>query len=171
MLKEACCDPHHLLRLTSSEVTGEAIVDESPSGTPGMPGQQGYYNPNTATNVWCASGWNDNGYIAAIDDVDDPQWQSHGSPKDRHTIRTLHTLLLTDYFPGLGWMMRRDVWLEELGPNWQDYPTTGWDHFVRTLPLGDCVFPLVPRTKHIGNAHGSNVVGGRKQEYTNMAFN
>lgn len=103
--------------------------------------------------------------------MDDPNWQSHGNPTKPGGRKTLSTLLLTDYFPGLGWMMRQDTWVEELGPSWQDYPTTGWDHFVRTLPLGDCVYPLVPRTKHIGNAHGSNVVGGRKQEYANMAFN
>ena len=33
----------------------------------------------------------------------------------------------TSYFPGLGWMMRRQLW-EELSPKW---PHQAWDHWMR----------------------------------------
>ena len=33
----------------------------------------------------------------------------------------------TSYFPGLGWMMRRQLW-EELSPK---FPRQAWDHWFR----------------------------------------
>ena len=33
----------------------------------------------------------------------------------------------TSYFPGLGWMLRREVWLEIGG----DFPDQAWDHWMR----------------------------------------
>ena len=33
----------------------------------------------------------------------------------------------TSYFPGLGWMMRRELWLE-IGPH---FPFQAWDHWMR----------------------------------------
>ena len=33
----------------------------------------------------------------------------------------------TSYFPGLGWMLRRQLWLE-LGPK---FPLQAWDHWMR----------------------------------------
>ena len=33
----------------------------------------------------------------------------------------------TSYFPGLGWMLRREVWLE-IG---KDFPDQAWDHWMR----------------------------------------
>lgn len=33
----------------------------------------------------------------------------------------------TSYFPGLGWMLRRELWLE-LGPK---FPKQAWDHWMR----------------------------------------
>ena len=36
-------------------------------------------------------------------------------------------LFRTSYFPGLGWMMRRELW-EEIGPRW---PKEHWDHWMR----------------------------------------
>jgi alpha-1,3-mannosyl-glycoprotein beta-1,2-N-acetylglucosaminyltransferase len=55
--------------------------------------------------LWCASTWNDNGFAAG-----------HAWSPSR--------LFRTSYFPGLGWMMKRELWLE-LGPKWP------LDHWVR----------------------------------------
>ena len=47
--------------------------------------------------------------------------------------------LRTSYFPGLGWMMRRQLW-QELTPYW---PKQGWDHWMRlnTTSKG-CLLPI-----------------------------
>lgn len=47
----------------------------------------------------------------------------------------------TSYFPGLGWMMRRQLWLE-IGPVW---PKQSWDHWMRlnTTSKG-CLLAPVP---------------------------
>jgi len=44
--------------------------------------------------VWCVSAWNDNGAVAR---------REHGE-----------RLYRTDFFPGLGWMLRKELWLEVL---------------------------------------------------------
>ena len=33
----------------------------------------------------------------------------------------------TSYFPGLGWMLRRELWLE-IG---REFPDQAWDHWMR----------------------------------------
>lgn len=50
-------------------------------------------------SLWCVSAWNDNGKEALVD--------------------TSHPELLyrTDFFPGLGWMLTRDLW-SELSVKW-----------------------------------------------------
>ena len=50
-------------------------------------------------SLWCVSAWNDNGKSNLID-------TSHGE-----------TLYRSDFFPGLGWMITKDLWLE-LEPKW-----------------------------------------------------
>ena len=49
--------------------------------------------------LWCVSAWNDNGKAKRID---------IGAPD---------LLYRSDFLPGLGWMLRKDVW-EEVGPRW-----------------------------------------------------
>ena len=70
-------------------------------------------------------------------------------------------LLRTDLFPGLGWISSANLFNEKILPDWQRYPTTGWDHWLRvqaeSLKFGDCVYPEVPRTHHIGKRSGSTV--------------
>ena len=56
-------------------------------------------------SLWCISSWNDNGFVKGHD------WQAA-------------RLFRTSYFPGLGWMMARELW-QELGPAWP------LDHWVR----------------------------------------
>ncbi|CAD7940645.1 unnamed protein product [Amoebophrya sp. A120] len=103
------------------------------------------------TNVWCASGWNDNGF--------------------KNSARDPRRIWRTDFFPGLGWMSHRKIIMEKVLSQWQHYPSTGWDHWIRLLPLGDCVYPEVPRTHHVGNAKGSTVTRAEhKKRLADMAL-
>ncbi|GAV09321.1 hypothetical protein RvY_18884-2 [Ramazzottius varieornatus] len=51
-------------------------------------------------SLWCISAWNDNGKAGLIANAPE-------------------LLYRTDFFPGLGWMLRRELWAE-LGPKWPD---------------------------------------------------
>ncbi|KAI3435729.1 hypothetical protein D9Q98_001787 [Chlorella vulgaris] len=86
--------------------------------------------------LWCVSSWNDNGFAASH------EWN-------------VSRLLRTSYFPGLGWMMKRQLWLE-LGPSW---PLDHWDHWMRDDEVSggrDCIVPEVNRNKNIGE-EGANM--------------
>ncbi|EKX54117.1 hypothetical protein GUITHDRAFT_63807 [Guillardia theta CCMP2712] len=48
--------------------------------------------------LMCVSSWNDNAYMHM--DMDE---------------KTLHR---TDFFPGLGWMLRKELWMDELRHKW-----------------------------------------------------
>ncbi|CAK9038572.1 unnamed protein product [Durusdinium trenchii] len=93
-------------------------------------------------SLWCVSSWNDNGFQEIVSDE----------------LR----LFRTDYFPGLGWMIRNDTWVL-LRPLWPSFPSTGWDHWLRhgvpELRSRDCVAPEVPRSKHV-DTKGTNVKAG-----------
>lgn len=86
-------------------------------------------------SIWCVSSWNDLGFAKyALDPL---------------------ALRRTDFFPGLGWMLRRQLWLE-LGAK---FPHDHWDHWMRldTVSRGrSCVFPEVSRNFNIGQL-GSTV--------------
>jgi len=87
----------------------------------------------------CVSSWNDNGYS----DMDlDPS-----------------RLLRTGFFPGLGWMLRKELWTSELAVKWPTNPTTGWDHWMRVDEQAkgrDCIVPELSRNHNIG-AQGATV--------------
>ena len=88
--------------------------------------------------LWCVSAWNDNGLKQVASD--------------------LEALYRTDYFPGLGWMLKKSLW-DELRLKWPESPSTGWDHWMRLSEQHkgrECVFPEVPRTQHIG-VEGTNI--------------
>ncbi|XP_013415077.1 alpha-1,3-mannosyl-glycoprotein 2-beta-N-acetylglucosaminyltransferase isoform X2 [Lingula anatina] len=80
--------------------------------------------------LWCVSAWNDNGKVNNIED---------------------NPLLLyrTDFFPGLGWMLDKNTWLE-LEPKW---PATFWDDWMRhpnQRKNRTCIHPEVSRTRTFG---------------------
>lgn len=50
-------------------------------------------------SLWCVSAWNDNGKSGLVDE------------------HAPHLLYRTDFFPGLGWMLTRQLW-QELAPKW-----------------------------------------------------
>eukprot|EP00929_Paragymnodinium_shiwhaense_P098338 TRINITY_DN59821_c0_g1_i1.p1 TRINITY_DN59821_c0_g1~~TRINITY_DN59821_c0_g1_i1.p1 ORF type:complete len:719 (-),score=137.52 TRINITY_DN59821_c0_g1_i1:301-2457(-) len=97
-------------------------------------------------SLFCVSSWNDNGF--------------------KGMVRDERRLFRTDYFPGLGWMMRSDTW-KLVGQHWPRFPSTGWDHWMRhgsglILNSGqkrECIVPEVPRTHHFGTK-GTNVHAG-----------
>ena len=77
--------------------------------------------------LWCVSSWNDNGF----------GYLSLNSTR----------LFRAGYFPGLGWMMRRELWMS-IRDRW---PLQHWDHWMRANAHGrDCIAPEVSRTKNIG---------------------
>ncbi|XP_053329400.1 alpha-1,3-mannosyl-glycoprotein 2-beta-N-acetylglucosaminyltransferase [Spea bombifrons] len=81
--------------------------------------------------LWCASAWNDNGKETLVE-------MDGGS--------LLHR---SDFFPGLGWLLLRELW-EELEPKW---PAAFWDDWVRNPEqrLGRaCVRPELSRTRTFG---------------------
>jgi len=85
----------------------------------------------------CVSAWNDLGQ----------KWFS-GNPK---------ALSLTNVFPGLGWMLTRRLWAEELRAIW---PKTTWDEFMRDPAVAKgrkCIIPEVNRVYtfgELGSSHG-----------------
>ncbi|KAE8584999.1 hypothetical protein XENTR_v10021192 [Xenopus tropicalis] len=81
--------------------------------------------------LWCVSAWNDNGKEALID----PGGNS--------------LLYRSDFFPGLGWLLLRELW-EELEPKW---PSAFWDDWVRRPEQRlerACVRPELSRTRTFG---------------------
>lgn len=82
-------------------------------------------------SLWCISAWNDNGRGGLVDP---------GRPE---------LLYRTDFFPGLGWMLLKDVWAE-LEPKW---PKAFWDDWMRQPEQRrerSCVRPEISRTMTFG---------------------
>jgi hypothetical protein len=86
-------------------------------------------------SLWCVSAWNDLGFQTMV------QSQSR--------------VFRTGYFPGLGWMIKRQLWVDELSKVWPNAATTGWDHWMRLDGVSkgrECVVPEVSRVRHIGSS-------------------
>uniref|UniRef100_A0A2M4A776 Alpha-1,3-mannosyl-glycoprotein 2-beta-N-acetylglucosaminyltransferase n=2 Tax=Anopheles triannulatus TaxID=58253 RepID=A0A2M4A776_9DIPT len=88
-------------------------------------------------SLWCVSAWNDNGKEGLIDTA-------------------AHDLLYrSDFFPGLGWMLTKDLW-DELEPKW---PKAFWDDWIRQPEQRKeraCIRPELPRTRTFGKVGVSN---------------
>lgn len=81
--------------------------------------------------LWCVSAWNDNGRDGYVD----PGKAS--------------LLYRTDFFPGLGWMLTKDLWME-LEPKW---PASFWDDWMRHPDQRkdrSCIRPEISRTITFG---------------------
>ncbi|XP_055749294.1 alpha-1,3-mannosyl-glycoprotein 2-beta-N-acetylglucosaminyltransferase-like [Salvelinus fontinalis] len=81
--------------------------------------------------LWCVSAWNDNGREGLVDPG------------------KADLLYRTDFFPGLGWMLLKDVWAE-LEPKW---PTAFWDDWMRhpeQRKERSCIRPEISRTMTFG---------------------
>lgn len=89
------------------------------------------------TDLFCVSAWNDNGYSTLVQD-----------PKVAYR---------TDFFPGLGWMMDRDLW-GELRNRWA---VAYWDEFMRRPDVRKgrhCIRPEISRSFTFGE---EGVSGGQ----------
>lgn len=87
--------------------------------------------------LWCVSAWNDNGKPELV---------------DRNAADLLYR---TDFFPGLGWMLTKSLWLE-LMPKW---PRSYWDDWMREPQQRrnrSCIRPEVSRTRTFGKIGVSN---------------
>nr|CAG4641710.1 EOG090X06K9 [Eurycercus lamellatus] len=88
--------------------------------------------------LWCVSAWNDNGKANLVD------------TKEGQSV-----LYRSDFFPGLGWMITRDLW-DELEPKW---PKSYWDDWMRRPEQRKdrvCIRPEISRTKTFGKIGVSN---------------
>ena len=88
--------------------------------------------------MWCVSAWNDNGKKGLIDET------------------TPDLLYRTDFFGGLGWMMTKDLWTNELMQKW---PKSYWDDWMRQPAQRKnraCIRPEISRTKTFGKVGVSN---------------
>eukprot|EP00208_Stichococcus_sp_RCC1054_P006238 CAMPEP_0206141720 /NCGR_PEP_ID=MMETSP1473-20131121/13874_1 /ASSEMBLY_ACC=CAM_ASM_001109 /TAXON_ID=1461547 /ORGANISM="Stichococcus sp, Strain RCC1054" /LENGTH=454 /DNA_ID=CAMNT_0053536399 /DNA_START=73 /DNA_END=1437 /DNA_ORIENTATION=- len=86
------------------------------------------------TSLWCVSSWNDHGQKQFVDDP----------------LR----ILRSDFFPGLGWMLRRDTW-DSLRDSW---PAAYWDDYMREGHVRrgrQCLRPEVCRTYNFGKVGSS----------------
>lgn len=80
--------------------------------------------------TFVVSAWNDNGFKEHVQDKS--------------------ALLRTEFFPGLGWLLTRKLFEEELRDQW---PREHWDHWMRNQlrhKNRDCIVPQVPRDFHNG---------------------
>ncbi|XP_045902087.1 alpha-1,3-mannosyl-glycoprotein 2-beta-N-acetylglucosaminyltransferase a [Micropterus dolomieu] len=83
------------------------------------------------SSLWCVSAWNDNGRDGYVDPG------------------KADLLYRTDFFPGLGWMLLKEVW-EELEPKW---PASFWDDWMRQPEQRQnraCIRPEISRTLTFG---------------------
>nr|XP_046274002.1 alpha-1,3-mannosyl-glycoprotein 2-beta-N-acetylglucosaminyltransferase b [Scatophagus argus]XP_046274003.1 alpha-1,3-mannosyl-glycoprotein 2-beta-N-acetylglucosaminyltransferase b [Scatophagus argus] len=81
--------------------------------------------------LWCVSAWNDNGRDALVDPS------------------KAELLYRTDFFPGLGWMLLKEMW-EELELKW---PSAFWDDWMRQPEQRkgrSCIRPEISRTITFG---------------------
>ncbi|XP_055781673.1 alpha-1,3-mannosyl-glycoprotein 2-beta-N-acetylglucosaminyltransferase-like [Salvelinus fontinalis] len=82
-------------------------------------------------SLWCVSAWNDNGRDGYVDPG------------------KADLLYRTDFFPGLGWMMLKELWVE-LEPKW---PGAFWDDWMRQPDQRRdraCIRPEISRTLTFG---------------------
>uniref|UniRef100_A0A6B2EET9 Alpha-1,3-mannosyl-glycoprotein 2-beta-N-acetylglucosaminyltransferase n=1 Tax=Phlebotomus kandelakii TaxID=1109342 RepID=A0A6B2EET9_9DIPT len=89
------------------------------------------------SSLWCVSAWNDNGKVGLIDEAAAP------------------LLYRTDFFPGLGWMLTKELW-GELSVKW---PKAFWDDWIRhpeQRKERSCIRPEISRTRTFGKIGVSN---------------
>ena len=98
-------------------------------------------------SILCASAWNDNGFANLINPT-----------LDRFK------LVRSDFFPGLGWMFTKKLWIDELSAKW---PRAYWDDWLREPPQRKnrhTIRPEICRTYHFGT---KGVSGGQYNSYLN----
>lgn len=67
-------------------------------------------------------------------------WSDNGF---KNKVHEPYALRRTDYFPGLGWLLTRKLYKDELEPRW---PASHWDHWLRSAETSkhrDIIYPQV----------------------------
>ncbi|XP_052743154.1 alpha-1,3-mannosyl-glycoprotein 2-beta-N-acetylglucosaminyltransferase [Bicyclus anynana] len=82
-------------------------------------------------SIWCISAWNDNGKKELI---------------DQSRPELLHR---TDFFPGLGWLLKRDTWLQ-LESKWPEAFFDDWLRDPQNTQGRACIRPEISRTYSFG---------------------
>lgn len=102
-------------------------------------------------SVMAVSAWNDNGFI--------------------DKVRNPHALVRTNFFPGLGWLLSRKLFTEELDRAW---PLQHWDHWLRSPEITrdrEIVHPEVPRSYHNGIKGTFMNVDTHNKYFRDIAYN
>ena len=92
-----------------------------------------------AEELMCISAWNDNGMRGFVAD-------------SRAVVRS-------DFFPGLGWMLKKDMWEEWSTPPTGPWPRGYWDDWLREPERRKgrkIIRPEVSRTFHFGKSGGTS---------------
>lgn len=99
-------------------------------------------------SLYCVSAWNDLGY--------------QHSAKDRELLYRVETM------PGLGWMLSRKLYKEELEPTWLSAGRPhDWDMWIRVESVRkgrECIIPDISRTYHFGST-GTNINSYFQRQY------
>ena len=86
-------------------------------------------------SIYCISAWNDHGY--------------------HHSCQNSEKLYRVESFPGLGWLLSKKLFKEELEPNWPGPDKMwDWDLWMRQPSIRknrECVIPDISRTFHFGS--------------------
>ncbi|XP_045487347.1 alpha-1,3-mannosyl-glycoprotein 2-beta-N-acetylglucosaminyltransferase [Pieris rapae] len=82
-------------------------------------------------SIWCISAWNDNGKKELID------------------INRPELLHRTDFFPGLGWILRSETW-DQLESKWPEAFFDDWLRDPQNTEGRSCIRPEVSRTYSFG---------------------
>ena len=101
--------------------------------------------------VFAVSAWNDNGFKGRVADP--------------------FALRRTEFFPGLGWLLSRALYKNELESKW---PKNHWDHWLRapeTHKGREIVYPQVPRTYHNGIKGTFMNMDTHNQYFRDIAYN
>ena len=108
----------------------------------------------------CVSAWNDNGMrgLVAEDNVTASKELRRTSvfPVSKCCAKKKKSRKCSKVLQGLGWMLTRTLWDQELRDKW---PAAYWDDWLREPAQTrgrDCIFPTVSRSKTIGEI-GSSV--------------
>jgi len=86
------------------------------------------------SSIYCISAWNEQGF--------------------QHSVHDPSLLYRVGFMPGLGWMLTRSLYKNELEPNWPSNRSyLPWDLYMRQNHImkgRECIIPDIPRTYRFG---------------------
>ncbi|CAD5116976.1 unnamed protein product [Dimorphilus gyrociliatus] len=106
-------------------------------------------------DIYCISAWNDQGY--------------------EHSCQDPSLLYRVETMPGLGWLLSRNLYKQELEPSWPSAEQKwDWDMWMRTERIRkgrECIIPDVSRTYHFGSKGLNMNSYFQKRYFENHALN